>query len=273
MLTRALAVRVDLPLATRQWLLIWSLWLAGSWMTTLQLVSFPHAPRILVLLAFVGVLLIWPAFRLSQRGWQHLGQCTQEQLRIRRLPGVLSVRPMSEASAKDNGPWLALVGVLLDWMVLVLVFQAVMLPLFFMTDWSPQQALAINLGFVTWSWIISWPIAWGCLSDRGRDRVLAMSVCLLLVATGPLVLWVMSFLGPRPSLAPSASGGGPLEFIWWLAGVADVTHDQLSGFLWSLAVMAVLALIGWLLLIPRAVGHQRQGVPVGGEPLKAQVAP
>lgn len=242
-----------LNLGILELVLYWCLWLLGSWAVTRWLAPTAVAGRLMVFAMLFGLLVLWPAYRLSQRGphgqWASGapgppgssgsggsagggasgggGECVDE---AGNLPESGTLR----------GSWCFL----LDWLVLMIVMQAVIWPLGIVCTWSLGQLLAVNLTLACWSLIVGQFIAWGSISPHAGPRNLAMALCLVVVLAQPVAAWVLGHWGVH---WPWLENLGPL------AQIAELTRrqpdalrlDLLHG-VWPVAAAGVL---GWVVLL------------------------
>lgn len=194
----------------------WCLWLLGSWGVTLAVATTVPAARWMVYASMAGMLLIWPALRLSQGVWP-------------RVAGGL--------------PWrrrvlLAAVG---DWLSLNLVFQAVIWPLQLIAGWSFTQTLWLDLGIAAWSALVSAVIAWGRQARSAHGRTLAMLLCVGLLLAEPAMLAAGGLEAMR-----GVAGIGPIVPIWRLTGPGEAfASAAVAPLIGSVAAAAV---AGWLVL-------------------------
>lgn len=124
--------------------------------------------RWMVLAVALGLMLCWPAMRLAlSRGEPGAALSDQDA-------GGFSGRAMGRT--------------LYEWLVLVIIFQAVLWPLKTMALWSMTQAMWLNLAIGAWSLLAAACLAWGRGFRRSGPRVLAMLLCVAMLGAEPL--WV-----------------------------------------------------------------------------------
>ena len=181
---------------TREIVLGWCLWLIGGWgMILAGGGSVPGSGPVhqwMSLMALVGLCAVWPAVRLSEEARDAWGRPSDAGL-SRRV-------------------------ILVDWLALQLVFQAVLWPMAFVGRWSVEQALLLGGTLAAWSLLAGLITAWGRVSATASARAAAMAGCLAVLLLEPLVLFV----------AAAASGGGwanlpdlrlsPLQAAWAYSG-------------------------------------------------------
>lgn len=158
----------------------WCLWLLGTWCVTLLRVSPVPGVRLMILSSLVGVMLVWPAFRLSQG---------------REGPGGRGIASTAV--------------VMIDWWCLMLIFQAVIWPLRVVAAWSYAQAFWLDAAVLAWSLLVGAIVAAGRLFGSGLARSLAMAACVLLLVGEPLL---MALTQGRWTMRVS-----PLQAIWELS--------------------------------------------------------
>ncbi len=202
----------------------WCLWLLGSWATTLWISATAPAVRWMVYAAMVGMLLVWPAFRLSQ---------------TRRRASSAFPEPMP------------LIGTLGDWLSLNLVLQAVVWPLQLIAQWSLTQTLWLIAALAAWSALIGVFIALGRCRRAASARTAAMLACVAVVL-GESMLRVLIETTGRSVGDWRLSPIGPL---WELTAKRE--QFALAELPLTIALTAAAALLGWVLLagsryLPRA---------------------
>jgi len=242
---RRAAPKSPLP---RELVLAWCLWLLGGLMVTWAM-DMPAAEMIrwMVIGSLIGMMLLWPTFRLSQS------------------PGGLENPPDEKTSGQVPNPasdpaqdtLITPMVILRDWFFLILVFQAVIWPLRLTAQWSTLQTVWLDAAVAAWTLLSAVLIAWGCLSNRGRDRTLAMVLCLLLLFGEPIAMWLVN-LGASPPGAPHYSWTmriSPFETVWTLTHLTAVNvsrPSQIGWLLWPLSlpvlVVAATALLGWVIV-------------------------
>ena len=202
----------DAPPSTQLMVLGWCLWLLGSWAVSMLIASRVPAARWMVLSAVVGLMLMWPVVRLSER--------TPRGGRASILPGVL-----------------------VEWLCLVLVFQAVVWPLRVISDWRTDQTVWLDLAVVGWSLLTAALVALGLQWRRPVPRTAMMGLCALLVVGEPMVMWLAGVVGLGAAWSMRVS---PLETVWMLSHpIAAVRLAPWPGRVLTAAVAGVLA---WVVL-------------------------
>jgi hypothetical protein len=204
-------------------LLWWCLWLLGSWGTILLLDSPVPAARWMVFAGVLGMMLLWPLFRLSQAAGPPAPA----------LPGV--------PGPPDGDPPALLPArqVLKDWLSLNLVFQAVLWPLQLTANWHLGQTAWLSAAVAAWSLLTAAVVAWGGRRPSRGVRISAMILCVLLMLGEPLVMAAVN-LGP-------ASGPGlshvwpmvvsPIDTLW----AATDSHYNWQPGLWGARIVGVAA--------------------------------
>ncbi|MFW6059091.1 MAG: hypothetical protein ACODAQ_02855 [Phycisphaeraceae bacterium] len=212
----------DAPPSTQVVVLVWCLWLAGAWGVSMLLSSSVVAARWLVVTSVVGLMLVWPAARLS------------------------------EGRERVTMP-----GVLVEWLCLVLVFQAVIWPLRIISDWRMDQTAWLDGAVAAWSLLTAAVVAMGMQFRGAGARMAAMVLCVLVVLGEPMVL----------ALAATVQGAGtlwemrltPLPTVWALAQpIADVS---LGAWPARIMVVGVAAVAAWVAVgvVMAVSGRGRRG--------------
>lgn len=213
----------------------WCLWLLGSWAVTLTLDSPVAAVRWMVFSAFTGLVIVWPAVRLSQGNGPNGGEPRH---------GAIST-------------------VVADWLCLMVIFQAVVWPLSLVARWTWQQALWIDAAMVSWSALAGAVVALARQVESGAARAAGMAVCVLLMLGAPTVRMLLAMSAGR-----QASGGGeaspepwaealePVAILWRLTDQGfDGYADPVVAPIVTVAAAAVMAWAGvWLV---QMLGGQR----------------
>lgn len=202
---------------SRHVVLYWCLWLLGSWAVSLWLYNLTQASQLMMLATLVGLLLIWPVYRLTDR--------------VRIGVGGQQGRPSLHGV------------VLMDWVSLLIVCQAVFWPLKMVNNWPWQQALWLNAALVSWSLAAGLMIVWG-RSVRGVwARWVAMLLCILMAFGSPL--WLASRMWLEGAVLPSdVMQYGPLAGIW----VMSYKPTFAQQWMWQgqTLLVGVVACVGWM---------------------------
>lgn len=206
---------VQRHLISRLLLLIWCIWLLGNWFIHSRVESWigPQTMRWLVLSSLLGIMLIWPALRLTdptphQSAWLTIGD----------LIGLLVIFQV------------IVVRLLLDWSGGNLV----------RSSWSLPRAILIDAVVVTYAIIAA---MWIDLGRRcgASGRTLAMIGCVGSIFLGS------AFVGPH---SPGLLAISPIRSLWWLTGSMEFINPspiavRLGGLLivcivvWSFAARAL----------------------------------
>ena len=231
----------------RELVLLWCLWLLGTWVViwvgelssgNVWGLAAPGAVRWLVCAAVVGLMALWPAYRLSQGS-----------LSLPEGPDDDADPEAGAARERPQPPWmlprLRASLVLRDWVCLMLVFQAVLWTLRITARWTIEQAAWLNAAVGAWSLLSAAVIAWGCRSPSGWRRSEAMAICLLMPLCEPLALAV---LGPVASgLGAEASWLlhlGPFQAVWFMTGPGPVW--DVGAYAKAIPAVALAAGLAWL---------------------------
>ncbi len=228
--------------SVRGLVLVWTLWLLGCWGVTWMMDSIGPAVRWMIFAALLGLMVVWPALRLSEGGGgerrasngERRTENGEQGSQLTARDSQLPVR-RSQLEAR-NSP---LGQTLLDWVSLMVVFQAVIWPLRLSGGWSMSQTWWLNGAVASWSLLTGLVVAWGVRFDKGGMRALAMVGCVALVVGEPLVGGVMGIGG-------STMWVSPLELVWRLTEppsryTAGAWGERVGG-------AALAAAVGWVLL-------------------------
>ncbi len=192
---------------------LWSCWLLGSWAIILGMKHHVTVARGMAFAGVLGMMLCWPALRLSLGPTEHQGS------------EAATVRPAR---------------VFLEWSSLFFIFQAVLWPLRTAARWELAQTLWLDAAIAAWGLITAAIVAWGCRSLLPNHRVWAMVGCVLLLLGEPVL---MAMTGSAAWFMRVS----PIQVIWVLS---DGPVSELSGSLASHIIAAITAaIVGWVLVI------------------------
>lgn len=202
---------------TRELMLCWCLWLLGSWAVTLSIDSPIPAVRWMVFSTATGLFVMWPLVRLSQAS---LGRVF-----------VVDGEPV----ANPRRPSLRII--LLDWLSLMVILQAVVWPLRLVGGWSMEQAVWVDVALAGWSLLIGAIIGAG-RAMGGGGRAAAMAACMLLLFAEPALL----------GLAPGAwePRVSPMPALWYLT--TRDAYFTVKPVREAVAVACVAAVAAWAAL-------------------------
>lgn len=196
----------------------WCLWLIGAWAVTfLSSASLIAADRWMSFAAAMGLLLIWPAWRLSLE-----------------IPSA-TVHPLQTIG-----------HVWIEWLALNLVLQAVIWTLPVGSGWSFQQTLWLDAALASWSLLIAAIVAAGTLAASPPRQNLAMLGCLLILFGQPL-LQALGWISHHTT--------SPLNFqalnVWTLLYqlTRPPEHFRPESYLPRIAPIVVLDAALWLILV------------------------
>ncbi len=202
--------------SSRELMLGWCIWLLATWaMLGLGLNGRPL--RAMVVASSIGMMLIWPVFRLSQHGRRQSSVPSPEP-----MPEPASERPSEsdQSHEPDESPShqpldqinptppitpqlvspiriaptsSALPPPLIfrDWFALNSVFQAILWPNVLSQQWTWDQAAWVSVSVGVWSLLIAAMVAFGCMAASGLRRTLAMGLILFLMFGEPALLGLL----------------------------------------------------------------------------------
>jgi hypothetical protein len=218
--------------ATRGLVLMWCLWLLGSWSLTMGVKPVLPNIRYMVLSAAIGFLVLWPLLRLSQ-------QVVRLRYGVNEPdaggPAVLRAEPVGRGASAGT--------IFADWLSLLAVFQAVLWPLPLTTGWSIQQALWLDAAMAAWSLLVAAIVALGCAADSPVRRTIAMVLVLALLVGEPVVMAVMNLHAERGGGVTWLMRVSPLQAIWEMTSAPIDWRPQR----WAERVIAVAcaAVVAW----------------------------
>ena len=203
----------------------WCLWLLGSWAVAINIEpAMARATRWMVFAAVLGLMVIWPTFRLSQGNGG----------------GSPSSRSPQPVSGTNHG--MSLGGVFVDWFCLLVVFQAVIWPLRILKEWSIQQAVLLDLVVSVWSLLTGLLIAYGCRFRRGSARGAVLGLCILLLLGEPAMMMLTPW-GRPPGQLPWTMRISPIQILWALTDRPE--KFDADRWISTMATAATVAVIGW----------------------------
>lgn len=209
-------------------ILVWILWLLGSWGASFSVDRDGPVHRWMILAAAVGLTVLWPALRLSQQGPDH-----------------------------DDAPRSIMARVLLDWLSLNLVMQTVIWPLHMIGSWDFSQTLWLSGALASWSLLSGSLIVAGCRTHHTARRLLAMLLAVALLLGEPLAMWLVNLGRSADNFIIWTMRICPLPMLWHMTERGSAWQAQP----WTGHVMlaAAAALAAWLLLAIFAPVQRHRG--------------
>lgn len=221
----------------RELILAWCGWLMGAW--AVSLISGPAVPaaRWMVFATVLGMMLVWPAFRLSH-GW----------IMWRVQSDSDDNSAATDHNDKDNIQLVpgALGRTFADWLALIIVFQFVVWPLRLVSEWSTAQAFWIDLTVIGWTLITAAIVGLGSRYRHALARTLAMVGCALLLLGEP----IFRLLGDWPTGEDAVMAYTPIEILWQLSAYDPGTPLAMWNPIWSPLVITVIlaGAVAWIAL-------------------------
>lgn len=172
------------------------------------------AARWLILMALAGLMLVWPAIRLSGKG---------ERRRV----------------DVGTSAW-TIIG---EWLWLVIVLQAAVWPLRLVAHWRLDQTVWLAAALAAWSLLTAALVAMGVRRPTGEARTLTMLLCAALVLGEPAVMAAAAAFGGEPWTMRIS----PLATVW--AMVQPVTNMSLDPWPGHVLVAAAAAVATWVVVI------------------------
>lgn len=220
----------------RSWRVVtlgWCVWLLVTWGLSLLQTSVVPASRWMILVAAIGAMAIWPAFRLSQ------------------APAGVGV------AAGDSLPRAARRVVLGDWLTITLLTQMMIWPLWlssskvgaaggvviYQTRWSAQQTAWLGAALAAWTLLSAAVVAWGVGRGTRGAAMIAMAVCLLLLLGEPLAYAAAGAAWGSETQWP-AFRVSPFSTLWGLT-VAKAEFDA-APWVMRIASTGAAAVVAWV---------------------------
>ncbi|MAG17831.1 MAG: hypothetical protein CMJ21_07155 [Phycisphaerae bacterium] len=201
--------------------IVWCLWLLGSWAVILPSHSEVNSARWMVFASMYGLLLLWPALRLSQDHYDRLAPDIANPARLLAWRAVF------------------------DWLTLIAVYQTVVWPLKLNAGWSMSQAWWVNATLAAWGLVIAVLVGWGSRARSGMVRSAVMLACLVVLLGEPLLRAVVSAGTPTDPAGVWTMRLSPLDIVWAMTE----SRSKFSAVPWTwhvgtVAGFAALAVIG-----------------------------
>ncbi len=184
----------------------WCLRLIGTWVAALWTTSAVPASRWMLVASAAGLTVVWPVVRLSLDSPHRM------------KPAVLA---------------------LVDLLALAGLHHAVIWPLALTAGWETRQAAWIDAAVLAWSLLSAAMVALGIQAGQALPRVIAATLCILLLFGEPL--FIALFTAPEPGTVMMRIS--PLQTLWALSEEGR----QWTRPPWQLNVIvaAVAALLAW----------------------------
>jgi len=189
-------------------IVVWCFWLLGAW--AVAWLSDTSVPRVrwMMFAGLFGLMLVWPAYRLSERS----------------TPGR-----MSAGTGEVFFDWLAMLG----------VYQAVVWSLHLIAGWPIVHGLWLDAAVLSWSLLTALIVACARLWPGALARSVGMMVCIALVGAEPLGVWAVIMKGGEGW----AMRVSPIQALWELTR----SSNQATAAPWDHRIMQVglVAVAGW----------------------------
>lgn len=221
-------------------LLLWCLWLLGSWLASLWQSSSASivAVRLMVFVSAAGLMLIWPLFRLSETPPRR-GDFKKDS----KLSRYIVLEPPKWATREAViTPGLMIFS---DWLTLILVFQAVVWPLRLTAGWGVQQTAWLDLTVVVWSFLIAAIVAIVCRTSRTEVRTFGMVTCVLLVFGEPALMLLLNMFSGQPVYWQMQTT--PIAPIWAMSAQPLDWHP--GPWKAGIFVTGFASIVAWLLVV------------------------
>lgn len=200
-------------------IVVWCFWLLGAWAAAWLSDSSVPRVRWMLFAGSFGLMLVWPAFRLSERT----------------RPGVIRA---------------SVLQALLDWLAMITVYQAVIWSLHLIAAWRLERGLWLDLAVISWSLLSALIVAVARLWPGGAARWVGMLLCIALVFAEPVAIWV-SIVAGGEGWAMSVS---PVQAFWELTQTPG--RQSVSPWDRQVLLIAFVAVMGWASLGVWALGER-----------------
>lgn len=192
-------------------IVVWCFWLLGAWGAAwLSETSVPRVRWMLFAGSF-GLMLVWPAFRLSEQ-------------------------------VKSDDPGHGGLAVFLDWLAMIGVYQAVIWSLHLLAGWPLVRGVWLDAAVMSWSLLTALIVAAARRWPYGWARMIAMGLCIALVFAEPVLIWVSVMSGGQAW--PMAVS--PIHAFWELT--QPPSQGVIAPWDQRTMMIALVAVAGWLSL-------------------------
>ena len=192
-------------------IVVWCFWLLGAWGAAwLSDTSVPRV-RWMMFAGSFGLMLVWPAFRLSEQ-------------------------------VKSDDPGHGGLAVFLDWLAMVGVYQAVIWSLHLLAGWPLVRGVWLDAAVMSWSLLTALIVAAARRWPTGGARLVGMALCIALVFAEPVLIWAVLMTGGQGwSMRVS-----PIHAFWELTQPPG--RGTISPWDQRTLMIAIVAVMGWLAL-------------------------
>lgn len=199
-------------------IVVWCFWLLGAWGAAwLSDTSVPRV-RWMMFAGSFGLMLVWPAFRLSQQ-------------------------------VRSDEPGHGALQVLLDWLAMIGVYQAVIWSLHLLAGWPLVRGIWLDAAVMAWSLLTALIVAAARRWPYGGARMVGMGLCIALVFAEPVLIWAVVVTGGQAwSMRVS-----PIHAFWELT--QPPSQSVISPWDQRTLMIAVVAVMGWLALMLWWIGE------------------
>jgi hypothetical protein len=199
-------------------IVVWCFWLLGAWGAAWLSSSSVPRVRWMMFAGSFGLMLVWPAFRLSQQ-------------------------------VRSDEPGHGALQVLLDWIAMIGVYQAVIWSLHLLAAWPLVRGIWLDAAVMAWSLLTALIVAAARRWPYGWARLAGMGLCIALVFGEPVLMWLAVLNGGQPwSMRVS-----PIHTFWELT--QPPSRGQISPWDQRTLMIALVAVMGWAALILWRIGE------------------
>ncbi|MEM9346277.1 MAG: hypothetical protein AAGB26_06655 [Planctomycetota bacterium] len=192
-------------------IVVWCFWLLGAWGAAwLSDTSVPRV-RWMMFAGSFGLMLVWPAFRLSEQ-------------------------------AEPEKPGYGSMQVLLDWLAMIGVYQAVIWSLHLLAAWPLVRGIWLDAAVMAWSLLTALIVAAARRWPHGLARLVGMGLCIALVFAEPVAVWLAVISGGEPWQMVVS----PIQALWELTQPPN--RSRISPWDQRTLMIAVIAVMGWMAL-------------------------
>lgn len=192
-------------------IVVWCFWLLGAWGAAWLSDSSVPRVRWMMFAGSFGLMLVWPAFRLSEQ-------------------------------VQNDKPGHGSLPVFLDWLAMVGVYQAVIWSLHLLAAWPLVRGIWLDAAVLAWSLLTAlivaaarrWPVGWA--------RMVGMGLCIALVFAEPIAIWAAVISGGQawPMFV------SPIQAFWELTQPPN--QGTIAPWDQRTMMIALIAVMGWVSL-------------------------